>query len=1773
MSITRVSRRGTACFTLLAIVAAIALALLPTGATGAVAAYLTIGTTTDTTINVSWFSTGLTGVSEYRVYYGYSVSSMTNCIKCPASVATTTITGLMPKVLYYVKVRAYTSATSYVESAVRTASTQAGAPTLPSAPSGLTATAAGQNKITVTWKDNSLNESGFKVERSTSATGPFTPLTSTVAGATGYSDTSCSASTTYYYRVCSYNSAGLSAYSNIANATTAAAPPTAPSALTGTLIAKGQIRLGWSDNSSNETSFRLERSVSQTTGFAQIALVAAGATSYTDITVGTSSTYYYRVLATNSGGNSGYSNVAAVSTIMPAPTAPSGLAAVALSSSQISLQWSDNSGTETGFGIQRSASSAGPFTSIAQVAANSTSWTDSSVIAGTTYYYKVYATGQSSNSGYSNPAFATPPVPQPADPSNLLASAVSPSQINITWSDNSANEQGFDIYRSVGTSDSFSLLAKAAANTKVYSDKGLAGSTTYYYQVRAYNAGGPSRWTNTAQATTGTTPPSAPTGLKAATSASRNVDLQWIDTSSDETGFTVERGTAGVFAVIASLSPGAVSYTDTTVSPGTSYSYRVASFNNGGSSAYSNILSVTTPIEPPAAPSGLTATAISANQIRLDWADNADNETGFKVERSTSGASGSFLLVASPSASSSGSVAYTDSTCQAGTTYYYQVKAQNTAGDSGASAVAHATTSQTKPAAPTILSSSGLTTTSVSLSWTDNSNNEDWFVVEKSTASATGPFSTLTQTSANTKAASDTGLSPNTTYYYRVAAGNSAGISAYSDPLTVITRVAPPAAPSELTAVAVSTTEIDLSWTANSTNETGFKVERSTISETMGFNYVGSTNAGVKTYNDKGLAPATTYYYRVYAYNSAASDYSNTASDSTEAPAPAISTAPTDLTALAVSDKLIRLKWIDNSNNEDGFQIMRATGSDGQYAWIDTVSSNITSYDDTTVKSGSTYFYQVCAFGTDGTSCSTTASAAPLASVVVPAAPTQLQATATSDSEVALEWTYNSQPRPEGFIVECSRYIDSGFVEVARVVAADRECSISGLSEKTTYYIRICARNSNVKSDYTNTAQVTTKLKAPTDLNVGKVSCFELKLTWKNNSTRAVRNRVERSTDGVSWSVLVEQPITPGDLQTYSDTTCQPGQKYIYRVLAIGSISNPSSEATQTTSAWTITPDWWGGVPSVGPYCYNVCTLGDYAYGTTATGLQVLRKCGDLLMVTSTVRFAGCCGVAVMSSDDKRYAFVSQDCTVYAVDVTDPNHPIKLDVQQTMPSVVQDLCVSGTTLYAACGYDGVVKCDVSDIAHGMGHYVTEVEGTKVGFANTVAVSPSGEVVAGGTNGLFVSVDGIERGRLSIGDSVEDIDFLGDYAYLAAHSAGLVVVGISDGVPSVVGSWTMSVRKQAVGVCASPSDGAIYVTVSDPYMLENGIRKFTPGPTPQCSGFTRFEGQVDRGIGQLSDGSLVASAGTRGFYRVNGTGDVLSSIDYERDYGGTIAADADRLCVKTAGQLHVYDVSQPASIFQRAVYSTTADSITVAKLDGVNYAFLPEGQTIKKIDLDRDSVCAPLAIPSTVLCLGVCGQWVYACTDAGLVVIDHTKADPASAAVPVNGAPEAVRPIDSNGDGIADILLVLTGSCLQTFRVSADGRFATALGQVGVSNGRALAVSGNRAYIAAGYSGIVAVDISNPALPVISGCAATLGYAHDLGVFGDAVFVACAELGSNNGIQTFYGGSTGVPVPRTTSFLFSGSLNGPMAVFGNTIYCADSQSQCRIAQFEESPPAD
>ncbi|MGZ3690347.1 MAG: fibronectin type III domain-containing protein [Pseudobdellovibrio sp.] len=198
---------------------------------------------------------------------------------------------------------------------------------IPAPPGQLALVASSSKQINLTWSDNSSDESGFKIERAVTGGGPlsgasgpgsFSVVGSVGANVTSYSDTGLIENTLYYYRITSYNSAGNSTYSAVMSIKTQpppTTPPAAPSNLKATATAASLMTISWTDNSNNESSFYIERSSDNGVTFKVIAIDSTNETSYQDYNLIESTTYIYRVRASNDAGFSTYTANASGTTL------------------------------------------------------------------------------------------------------------------------------------------------------------------------------------------------------------------------------------------------------------------------------------------------------------------------------------------------------------------------------------------------------------------------------------------------------------------------------------------------------------------------------------------------------------------------------------------------------------------------------------------------------------------------------------------------------------------------------------------------------------------------------------------------------------------------------------------------------------------------------------------------------------------------------------------------------------------------------------------------------------------------------------------------------------------------------------------------------------------------------------------------------------------------------------------------------------------------------------------------------------------------------------------------------------------------------------------------------------------------------------------------------------------------------------------------------------------------------------------------------------------
>jgi len=489
------------------------------------------------------------------------------------------------------------------------------ASTIPSAPQSLTAT-AGSGSVSLTWaapvSDGGAAITGYDIYRGTSpGAESATPVAVNVPG-TAFTDNGLTNGVTYYYKVAAVNSVGVSAQSNETFATSQLVQATVPSAPTGLTATggNGTAKLNWTAPASNGgsaiTGYDIYRGTSPGGEAATPVASNVAGTSFTDTGLTNGTTYYYKVAAVNAVGISAPSGEASATPLATVPAAPTGLVASG-GTGQVVLSWtapsSDGGAGITGYNVYRGTSPGGESGTAIATGVGTTTFTDTGVSNGTTYYYTVAAVNSVGTSAPSGEASATPKAAAtvPSAPTGLTASGGNGSA-KLSWtapaSNGGAAITGYNVYR--GTSpggESATPVATGVTGTS-YTDTGLTNGTAYYYTVAAVNAVGASSQSGEATVTPQATAPTAPTGL-AAVAGNGSVSLSWSVPASDGgttiTGYNIYRGTAqgGEAAIPIASGVTSTSYSDASVANGTTYYYTVAAVNAVGVSVPSSEVSAT----------------------------------------------------------------------------------------------------------------------------------------------------------------------------------------------------------------------------------------------------------------------------------------------------------------------------------------------------------------------------------------------------------------------------------------------------------------------------------------------------------------------------------------------------------------------------------------------------------------------------------------------------------------------------------------------------------------------------------------------------------------------------------------------------------------------------------------------------------------------------------------------------------------------------------------------------------------------------------------------------------------------------------------------------------------------------------------------------------------------------------------------------------------------------------------------------------------------------
>ena len=685
------------------------------------------------------------------------------------------------------------------------------------------------------------------------------------------------------------------------------------------------------------------------------------------------------------------------------------------------------------------------------------------------------------------------------------------------------------------------------------------------------------------------TPPTDPPSFTATPVSDTQINLAW-GASTDNKAVTVyylQRCQPGSCQPRFGVATSPRTYSAVGLASGVTYTFYLWAADAAGNESNSVDRSATTfDLVPPSTPGGLNASVVSGSQIDLGWSASTDNVgvQGYAIEYCAGAGCSPVNALAT-----TGSTGYSVTGLSQATSYSFRVRAYDARPNySGYSGTAPATTlDTTAPSAPASLTASPASGTQIDLNWAASSDNVgvSAYDIEYCAGAGCSPVNAFTSTGSTSYSA--TGLSPATSYSFRVRARDARpNYSGYSPSASAITvDTVPPSVPTSVVASPASGTQVSLSWIASSDNVSviGYAIDRCTGVGCADFAFLA--NAGSTSFTDGPLTPATSYSYRIRAYDGRP----NYSGYSTAAPATTWDTvppsAPTGLSASAASSSQINLSWTASTDNVGvvAYHIERCAGVGcPNFAEIATTTS--TTYSNTGLTDATTYRYQVRARDAfPNYSGYTGIASAPTPDGTAPSAPTGLLATPTSPTQINVTWNASTDNvGVTGYALErCQGSSCANFAQIATPTSTSYNDTTvaSGL----TYRYRVMARDLVPNwSGYSAIAPGTTAdnvpPSVPTNLLATPASAIQVNLTWTASTDNvAVTGYEVQRCQGSSCTSFAT--IATPTSASYSDTGRTPGTTYRYQVHARDAVPNWSAYSS-IASATTPTDNTAPTVPT-----------------------------------------------------------------------------------------------------------------------------------------------------------------------------------------------------------------------------------------------------------------------------------------------------------------------------------------------------------------------------------------------------------------------------------------------------------------------------------------------------------------------------------------------------------------------------------------------------------------
>lgn len=717
--------------------------------------FSSIQSKSSTSIQLDWKKQE--GVTGYEIQRSTSSASGFATVATIGNSATISWTDekLSSGVTYYYRIRTYTTSGSKTKygtwSSVEAGATMA-------RPNIVSIKSENNKKLKLTW-DRMENAVNYEVYRSTSKNGTYKKV-NTVNGINNYSyiDT-VSEGKKYYYKIRCIgmidNTTVYSDYSEIVSAKTAELVKETAA------VAKDSesLRISWKALE-GVGGYTIRRSTSKNGKYKLIATIYKPTTSYyDDDTVTADKTYFYKIQTYNYNngvkGYSGYGSVFSGKTVKKASIST----IENLSSTKLKITWKKVSGAN-GYRVYRSTSKGGSYKRIKTISSGSTtSYTDTDLKSGTTYYYKVRARNKvNGKTGYGT--YSTVRSAKAIKKASIATvEGYSVSKITIKWNTVSGNN-GYNIYRSTSEKGTYKKIGTAKKNTTSYRDTKLNMNKKYYYKIEAKASGYKKAGTSGLSKVASGYPQRSTAITSITVNESNQLTLNWKKVSG-ASSYEIYRSTTvdGAYELLEEVFDyKIVTYTDTSATVGTSYFYKIrATAKYDGKNIYTKYSNV---MEGKilSAPTNVTAMSISSNQLNIVWSP-VEGAVSYEVYRSDQ-ADGTYSLIGTADTSAT----FSDGTVSEGVTYYYKIRAIDAASHkSGLSSAASG-------CAVAKISINNLSWNpagnSIAISWTPMSGKVDGYELYRSSSESVATQTRLTMTPGVLY--TDTDVKQGITYYYRV---------------------------------------------------------------------------------------------------------------------------------------------------------------------------------------------------------------------------------------------------------------------------------------------------------------------------------------------------------------------------------------------------------------------------------------------------------------------------------------------------------------------------------------------------------------------------------------------------------------------------------------------------------------------------------------------------------------------------------------------------------------------------------------------------------------------------------------------------------------------------------------------------------------------------------------------------------------------------------------------------------------------------------------------